>query len=209
MKDSGIPWIGLIPEHWEVRRLATAYVENRSTNTDLSNTDAFQFNYGSLVPKSRIYKESEDAEVYSKYTVISPDDIVINGLNLNYDFVSQRVAISKNNGIITSAYVCITPRENINSSYFCYLFKAMDAMKLFHGMGTGIRLTLSYGELKKSLIPVPPIEEQNAMVLYIESKLNKIDNFISSLQSEIDQLKEYKQRLISDVVTGQIDVSTD
>lgn len=93
MKDSGIPWIGMIPEHWEVKRLAISFDENREYNSTLERTNAFQFNYGSLVLKNRDYKESEDAPVYAKYTLINPNDIVINGLNLNYDFVSQRVAL--------------------------------------------------------------------------------------------------------------------
>lgn len=207
MKDSGIPWIGMIPEYWEIRRWGNAFIENKDINTNLENTDAFQFNYGSLVRKKRTYKAEEDAETYSKYMVLKPKDIVINGLNLNYDFVSQRVAISAENGIITSAYISMHPRKNVNAQYFCFLFKTMDAKKLFHGMGTGIRLTLSFAELKKQYIPIPPIEEQQAIVDYIEAKLSKIDSCMADLQAEIDYLKEFKQRLISDVVTGQICVA--
>ena len=207
MKDSGIPWIGEIPEHWEVKRWGNAFKENKNINSNLENTIAFQFNYGSLIKKKREYKEEEDAETYAKYTIIKPKDIVINGLNLNYDFVSQRVAISEEDGIITSAYISMHPRDNVNAQYFCYLFKTMDAMKLFHGMGTGIRLTLSFAELKKQYIPIPPLSEQQAIVAYIDSKLQKIDQYMTDLQREIDYLKEFKQRLISDAVTGQLCVT--
>lgn len=204
MKDLGIPWIGEIPEHWEVKRWGNAFKENKDINSNLENTTAFQFNYGSLVKKKREYKEEEDAETYAKYTILKPKDIVINGLNLNYDFVSQRVAISDDNGIITSAYISMHPRNNVEAQYFCYLFKTMDAMKLFHGMGTGIRLTLSFAELKKQYIPIPPLSEQQAIVAYIDEKLQKIDQYMTDLQREIDYLKEFKQRLISDAVTGQL-----
>ena len=204
MKDSGIPWIGEIPEHWEVKRWGNAFKENKDINSNLENTTAFQFNYGSLVKKKREYKEEEDAETYAKYTILKPKDIVINGHNLNYDFVSQRVAISDDNGIITSAYISMHPRNNVEAQYFCYLFKTMDAMKLFHGMGTGIRLTLSFAELKKQYIPIPPLSEQQAIVAYIDEKLQKIDQYMTDLQREIDYLKEFKQRLISDAVTGQL-----
>ena len=129
-----------------------------------------------------------------------------NGLNLNYDFVSQRVAIVPENGIITSAYVVLRPFETTYAPYYCYLFKAMDSMKLFHAMGTGIRLTLSFDELKKQIIPIPPVEEQKAIVDYIEKRSNRIDLLIDNLKKEIDNLQEYKLRLISDVVTGQVDV---
>ena len=83
----------------------------------------------------------------------------------------------------------------------------MDNMKLFHGMGTGIRLTLSFDEMKKQVVVVPPQDEQQAIVAYIKEKCEKIDKLASELQSEIDYLKEYKQRLIADCVTGQVNVS--
>ena len=80
-------------------------------------------------------------------------------------------------------------------------------MKLFHGMGTGIRLTLSFKELKKQLLPIPPLSEQREIVSYISSRVEKIDTLVGKLREEIEHIKEYKQRLISDVVTGQIKVS--
>ena len=183
-KDSGVQWIGEIPEHWEVKRLGASFTEDRQTNSALLNTDAFQFNYGTLVRKKREYKPEEYAEVYSKYTLLKPDDIVINGLNLNYDFVSQRVAIAKEEGIITSAYLVMRPRPNAYADYFCFLFKTMDAHKLFHGMGTGIRLTLSFSEVKRQDIPVPPFPEQHAIVDYLKDKIHKIDKYVAERERE-------------------------
>lgn len=206
MKDSGISWIGEIPEHWECKRIGSTYIENKHINSDLGCNEAYKFNYGSLVRKDEDVKLEEVADVYSKYTVISKNDIIINGLNLNYDFVTQRVAIVEQKGIITSAYVTITPREEVNSEYFSYLFKSMDAKKLFNGMGTGIRLTLGFGELKKQQIPIPPKDEQDLIVKNIKAKTSKIEEYITTLKSEIAQMQEYKQRLISDVVTGKVDV---
>jgi restriction endonuclease S subunit len=85
----------------------------------------------------------------------------------------------------------------------------MDNMKLFHGMGTGIRLKLSFDEMKKQVVVVPPQDEQQAIVAYIEEMCEKIDKLASELQSEIDYLKEYKQRLIADCVTGQVNVQNE
>ena len=206
MKDSGISWIGEIPEHWETKRVASFFTGKVETNLDFFYKHAFKFYYGTLVPKNEVGDEDEYRETYVKYSVIHKDDILINGLNLNYDFVSQRVAIAPSDGIITSAYIVVRPRNGTNALYYNYLFKAMDSMKLFHGMGTGIRLTLSYDELKKQVIVVPPADEQRAIVSYIEEKCQKIDSLTTELQAEIDHLKEYKQRLIADVVTGQVNV---
>ena len=209
MKDSGIPWIGQIPAHWDIKRLGTRFHSRTEVNSDLEFLKAFKFNYGAIVPKDEVGFSEEYADTYVKYTKVTTNDIMINGLNLNYDFVSQRVAIVPAPGIITSAYLVLRPYPYTYSPYFCYLFKAMDSMKLFHGMGTGIRLTLSFRELKKQLIPIPPEKEQKEIVAFIEEKLSKIDTLIDSLNAEIERLKEYKQRLISDVVTGQINVQNE
>lgn len=74
-------------------------------------------------------------------------------------------------------------------------------------MGNGLRQSLNWAELKKLKCILPPYPEQQAIVDYIESRLSKIDSYIADLQAEIDYLKEFKQRLISDVVTGQIRVA--
>ena len=206
MKDSGIGWIGEIPEHWEVKRLASAFVENREQNAVLSYTNAYKFNYGSIVPKENEGKIAELSDIYKKYTVIHPGDIILNGLNLNYDFVSQRVAMSYDTGIITSAYLSITPRGGKMPSYHLHLLKTMDAKKLFHGIGTGIRLTMGYDELKKQMLLFPPIDEQQEIVEYIDYKTTQIDKMIVELTYKVECLKQYKQRLIADVVTGKINV---
>ena len=209
MKDSGISWIGMIPEHWETKRIASLFTGKVNANSDFRYKHAFKFNYGTLVPKNEVGDAEEYRDVYVKYSVLQEGDILINGLNLNYDFISQRVAIAPSDGIITSAYVVARPRAGTNAHYYTYLFKTMDSMKLFHGMGTGIRLTLSFDELKKQLVIVPPQDEQRAIVAYIDEKCQKIDTLMTELQAEIDYMKEYKQRLIADCVTGQVNVQNE
>lgn len=206
MKDSGIPWVGEIPAHWEVKRLGSHFHNRIAANSEYTYTHAYKFNYGSLVPKNEIGDVSDLKDTYIKYSVLYKNDIVINGLNLNYDFVSQRVAIAQDEGIITSAYIVMRPFDSTYSPYFVQLFKAMDSQKLFHGMGTGIRLTLSFNELKSQMLPIPPLDEQKSIVEYIERKTRSIDDLIANLKAEIDFLTEYKQRLIADVVTGQIKI---
>ena len=209
MKDSGVKWIGEIPGHWDLKRTAMLFSENRKKNINYEFDHALKFNYGKLVSKNEIGDVSSLKETYMAYTIINKNDIAINCLNLNYDFVSQRVAISPQKGIITSAYLIITPRQGVEAMYYNYLFKAMDSKKLFHGMGTGIRLTLSFSELKKQQIPIPPLYEQQEIVTYIEAKVANINQLCQAERSQIEKLKEYKQRLISDVVTGKVKVTND
>jgi len=205
-RPTGIPWIPEVPEHWEVRRLGLFFSENKTANSNMQCTEAYKFNYGTLVRKDEGVDPSELVETYSKYTVLKPKDIVINGLNLNYDFITMRVAQAVSTGIITSAYVVLSPRAQVYDPYFCYLFRAMDSIKLFHGMGSGIRLTLSYKDLKYQPLPLPPLSEQRAIVAYIEKKTAAIDRMINACREQMELMKAYKQRLISDAVTGRIRV---
>ena len=164
-----------------------------------------QFNYGTIVDKNECFDTEETKEIYSNYSLINKGDIVINGLNLNYDFVSQRVAISPKNGIITSAYVVISPKVEINTYFYCYLFKNMDNMKIFHGMGTGVRKTLSYKELRNHDVLLPPLSEQDAIVRYLDTATSEIDKAIAMQQKMIDLLNERKQIIIQNAVTKGLD----
>lgn len=204
-KDSGVKWLGEIPSHWEVRKIIGSFSENKKKNTNFTFTRAMQFNYGTIVDKNEGFDTTETKSIYCNYALINRGDIVINGLNLNYDFISQRVAISPKDGIITSAYVIVSPRENMNPYYFCYLFKDMDNMKMFHGMGTGVRKTLSFKELRNQLIPIPTLEEQDAIVRYLDAATSKIDKAIAMQQKMIDLLNERKQITIQNAVTKGLD----
>ena len=206
-KQSGVNWLGEIPEHWEVKRLGLFFTENKTINSCMQCTEAYKFNYGTLIRKDENIAPTELKDTYNKYTILRPRDIVINGLNLNYDFVSQRVALATTAGIITSAYIVLSPRTKVNELFFYYLFKSMDGMKLFHGMGTGIRLTLSFKDLRYQLLPIPPLSEQRAIVSYIEAQTANIDKLIDAYQQQVERIKEYKQRLISDAVTGKMNVT--
>lgn len=200
-KDSGIQWLGQIPEHWDEKRLASLFTDDVVANSDFAYKHAYKFYYGTLVPKDEVGNEDEYIETYVKYSVLKKNDIVLNGLNLNYDFVSQRVAIAPADGIITSAYLVARPRKTTFADYYLYVLKTMDNKKMFHGMGTGIRLTLSFAELKKQMLPFPPLPEQEKIVEYIDSKTNKIDAYVAERERELQALTELKQSKIAEVVT--------
>ena len=200
-KDSGVQWLGEIPSHWEMKRWRFLMLENTTKNSNCKERLQLQFRYGDIVRKANQSEESDVLDTISKYTVVEPDDIMINGLNLNYDFVSQRVAQVQERGVITSAYISLRPTKIANSRYFTYFLKSMDAKKMFHGMGTGIRLTLSYNELKNQFIPCPSPEEQSAIATYLDAATAKIDAAIAQQQKMIDLLNERKQIIINRAVT--------
>lgn len=202
-KDSGIEWLGQIPTHWELTRISSVLTEVKDLNTSLRFSHPSQFKFGDIILKPDV--NIEDVSSLSKCIIFRKDDILINGLNLNYDFVTQRIARANYTGIITSAYIAVRVRNNLSSKYVTYLFKALDSRKVFNGLGTGIRLTLTYKELKKYYILLPPQEEQRQIVAYLDYKSNKIDERICQRERELQTLSELKQAEIAAVVTRGLD----
>lgn len=202
-KDSGIEWLGQIPTHWELTRISSVLTEVKDLNTSLRFSHPSQFKFGDIILKPDV--NIEDVSSLSKCIIFRKDDILINGLNLNYDFVTQRIARANYTGIITSAYIAVRVRNNLSSKYVTYLFKALDSRKVFNGLGTGIRLTLTYKELKKYYILLPPQEEQRQIVAYLDYKSNKINERIYQRERELQTLSELKQAEIAAVVTRGLD----
>lgn len=198
-------WLSGIPEHWETMRATVIFEERVALNKNYVLKNAFKFRFGEIVDKIQFGTTEELRETYEKYTIVDKNDIVVNGLNLNYDFVTQRVGLVQKKGIITSAYISMKPKTYVNPKYSCYSLKSMDNVKMLNGIGTGIRLTLSFGELKKQYFPIPPINEQDQIVKFLDYKTSKINKFIKEKKHEIELLKELKQAEINRVVTKGLD----
>lgn len=186
---------------WASQRWATIMTENSERNTGFSSSNALQFYFGEIIKKKAFELTPELIEIYSKYALVKDNDIIINGLNLNYDFVSQRIGIVMEPGIITSVYLSMRVRSDYSPMFYCYLLKSMDSRKIFHGMGTGIRLTLSYKELRNILLPVPPRDEQDQIVRFLDWKVSEINKLINIKHQEIALLKEQRQRKLSHIIT--------
>ena len=204
MKDSGIPWIGMIPEHWETRKIKFLFKERSEKGFPNEPVLCATQKYG-VIPQS----------MYENRVVVVNKGL--DGLKLvkKGDFViSLRsfqggIEYAHYQGIISAAYTVLMPSKDINLLYVKYLFKSHPFIGLLKTCVTGIRegQNINYDMLRNNCLMLPPASEQQAIVDYIEAKLSKIDSCMADLQAEIDYLKEFKQRLISDVVTGQICVA--
>ncbi len=204
MKDSGIEWIGEIPEGWEIVPVRSCFDEVRTKNTDGQEQNALQFKSGNIISKTNFNASMDDyvADTITNYTVVLPDTVMINGLNLNYDFKSLRVALVKEKGVITSAYLAIFPdRKKISPQYATYLFKGYETKMAFHNMGAGIRKTLGYKEFKNQPLLLPSEKEQNKISVYLDSKCSHIDIMLSKIRSSIEEYKKLKQAVITQAVT--------
>lgn len=211
MKDSGIAWIGQVPEHWTVAPVRSVLKEVTAKNIFGKETTALQFRYGTIVEKDN-FDATEDeyvARTIRNYTLIYPGVLVLNGLNLNYDFVTKRVALSRLKGAITSAYMTITPIDThvLMPEFVEYLFKSYDAKMAFHGMGEGVRKILNFNELKRQPIIYPTYTEQKRIVQVLDKKCAEIDTLSNSIQKQIDSLEQYKRAVITETVTKGLNPS--
>lgn len=205
MKDSGIAWIGEIPDGWKVKPIRNVFIENNAKNIHLNEKTALQFRYGDIVKKENFDADADlyVSETIRNYNIVSPGMLMVNGLNLNYDFVTQRVAMVKEQGVITSAYLSLKPIGNhvVFSKYFNYLLKTYDTCKAFHNMGGGVRKILSYNELKKNNIVVPNFKEQKGIADFLDEKCGEIDIIKQDIQCQIETLEQYKRSTITEAVT--------
>lgn len=207
MKDSGIPWIGMIPEHWEVKRL-------RHFIKFVSVKGHGEMPLLSVTREQGVIERNVESKEENHNFI--PDDLSGYKLVRKGQFVINKMkswqgsyGVSYYEGIVSPAYyVCDLTFPC--KKFFSMAIRSKAYIPFFTQYSKGIRVDqwdLSPIGLKSIPFIVPPIEEQQAIVDYIEAKLSKIDSCMADLQAEIDYLKEFKQRLISDVVTGQICVA--
>lgn len=201
MKDSGISWIGEIPEHWEVKKIGSLFVERREKVSD-KEYPALSVSKQGVTPQLDTAVKTDNGDNRKK---VCKNDFVVNSRSDR----KGSCGVSPYTGSVSLINIVLSPRENIEAQYFHHLFRSNNYIEEYYRIGRGIVAdlwTTRYSEMRNIFVPLPPINEQQAIVAYIEEKCEKIDKLASELQSGIDYLKEYKQRLIADCVTGQVNV---
>lgn len=202
MKDSGIPWVGMIPADWKVLPAGGVFTEVKEKNHNNQYSNPFSFRYGEIVDKKIGDIDESMEETLSAYRVVSPNTIMLNGLNLNYDFITQRVAIVQKKGIITSAYLAVKPDETrVVPRFMLYLLKSYDFRQVLHGIGSGIRKTLKYQDFKDLKIITPDMETQKQVVDYLDAECAKIDSIIAEAKAGIEEYRLWKESTIQEAVT--------
>lgn len=198
-KDSGEYWMGLIPNHWEIKKLKHVFQEKKKvTNPQLP---CGSISYGKVV-----YKDDEKIPESTKasYQEVLSGEFLINPLNLNYDLVSLRIGLSQINVVVSSGYIVLKETIKLDKSYFNYLLHRFDVayMKL---LGSGVRQTINFNHISNSQLAFPPLPEQTAIAKFLDDKTAKIDRAIAQKEKMIALLKERKQIIIQNAVTKGLD----
>lgn len=203
MKESKTPFFGSVPEHWEERKMKYCFKERSEKNHPDEPILCATQSQG-VIPQSmyqnRVVVVNKGFEGL-KFVKVGDFVISLRSFEGGIEYAYYQ-------GIISAAYTILTPINENNAEYFKLLFKCYPFIQLLQTCVTGIRegQNINYQVLGRQFIPVPPIDEQRAIVAHIENKCAKVNTLITELEAEIDYLKEYKQRLIADCVTGQMNI---
>lgn len=203
-KDSGVKWLGQIPQHWEVRTLSQLSKEHYISNKEVHHQNLLSLSYGRIVQKNINTTSGLLPASYDTYQIIEDGNIVLRLTDLQNDQKSLRVGLCTQEGIITSAYLAIAPREYVIPHYLYLALHTMDLFKMFYSMGNGIRQNLSWKELRKSSLPLPPLSEQLSIVSYLDGKVSAMDRLVLLTQQKVEYLKALKQAIIQEAVTTGI-----
>lgn len=204
MKDTGIKWIGKIPNTWETRKVKQCFYISKEKAHDTNPTILSLARTGVKI-RDISNNEGQLAASYDNYNPVQPGDLLLNPMDL---YSGANCNMSEISGVISPAYVNLRKTVELNSKYFDYYFKVQYwTMAMFaHGKGVSFdnRWTMNAETLLNYFLPYPSLDIQNKIVSYLKSKTTEIEILIDIENQQIEKLKNYKQAVISDKVINGI-----
>lgn len=208
MKDSDIDWIGEIPAHWEIKKIKFLF-EIVKRLYFAEDRNILSITQKGLKIRDTSSNDGQLAQSYEGYQLVNVNDFAMNSMDLLTGFVD----CSKFEGVTSPDYRVFRfhPTKIQNYQYYKYLFQLCYHNKVFYGYGQGVsnlgRWRLQTDVFKNFFILMPPIEEQNEIASYIDKKTQEINNVIETTKNQVEKLKEYRQSIISEAVTGKIKIA--
>lgn len=216
MKDSGVKWIGEIPEDWELKPFKYILNEREEKNNPVVSEERLSLSIGLGVT---LYSEKTTnldrfKEEFDQYKLAYEGDLVMNSMNM----IVGASGVSKYFGCVSPAYYVFfdNQKDHITSKYCGYLFRSKKMLRVLFSMGKGIyaivrgddrvntcRLKVPKIDLRSMYLPFPTIEDQYSIVEYLDGKSLEIDKLISLKEKKIEKLNTYKKSLIYEYVTGK------
>jgi type I restriction enzyme, S subunit len=206
-KESGLPWLGRVPGHWETRPAFGAFVPNHERNHGMKERAVLSLSYGRIVikPAEKLY--GLVPESFETYQIVNPGDIVLRTTDLQNDHTSLRVGMVRDRGIITSAYLALRVNAGVSPDFGFQFLNVWDTSKAIYGYGSGLRQNLDFSHFKRMPVPVPPPEEQAAIVRFLDWANGRLERAIRAKRKVIALLNEQKQAIIHRAVTRGLDPS--
>jgi type I restriction enzyme, S subunit len=206
VKPSGIPWLGDIPQHWKVEKTKNVF-RLRTQKSGLAHGKELLsiYTHIGVRPRRDLEQKGNKASTTDNYWTVEKGDLIVNKL------LAWMGAVGSSNyeGVTSPAYDVLMPIRPLSSDYYHHLFRTKLYLSLFKQRSRGImdmRLRLYFDQLGQIAVPFPPVDEQAAIVAFHVEATADLTAAISRLEREIGLLREYRTRLIADVVTGKLDV---
>ncbi len=215
LKDSGVEWIGEIPEHWEVKKLfgLCNFIRGNSTFSKdelLCNGDYVALQYGKTYKVDEInddYSFYVNEEFYKETQIVKYDDTILISTSETIEDLGHSAYYKRNDiGLIGGEQILLNPNNKKINGHYLYFYSKLFSKEL-RKYATGIKVyRFNVNNLKTIYTAIPPLSEQKQIVEFIETATTKIATAISLKEQEIEKLKEYKMSLIDGVVTGKVRV---
>lgn len=205
MKDSGIEWIGAIPQDWKTDRLQWHLKEINVSNNPIQTKNILSLTIeAGVIPYAEKGNQGNKAkEDYSQYKIALPDTLVINSMNV----IIGAVGISQYFGCVSPVYYVFEPIEGTDLRYIYYLFTNTGFQKEMRKYAKGIleiRLRISSNDMLKRIVPSPPFKEQQRIADYLDKMCAEIDAVLEQTRASIEEYKKLKQAVITQAVTKGI-----
>lgn len=205
-KETGVSWVKSIPAHWEERSLIQVAEEQQIKNTGMVEDNLLSLSYGKIINKDINTTDGLLPDSFEGYQIINSGNIVLRLTDLQNDHRSLRTGLATQRGIITSAYTCLKARDNVLPEYLQLQLHVADLCKVFYGMGGGVRQSIGFKDIRRLIVAIPSLDEQKSILSVVSGFEGPINSVIAKYQEIILSLEELKTKLVSDVVTGKIDV---
>ena len=206
IKDSGVEWIGKVPEHWGVSAITN--ITNTVSTKNHPNEELLSVyrDYGVIIKSSRDDNHNKAGQNLSNYKLVEPGFLVINKMKA----WQGSLGVSEFRGIVSPAYItCKTDKKIVERSYLHHLLRCRNYINEYNRLSYGVRVDqwdMRYDDFKYVPVLLPPMDEQKAIADYLDTNTAHIDRIVTTINTQIEKLKELRKTLINDVVTGKIKV---
>lgn len=206
MKNSGVEWIGKIPEDWEVKPVKRYFSHvKRIVGNDVDKYERLSLTMQGVLKRSKDDADGLQPEKFNGYQILKQNELVFKLIDLE-NINTSRVGLSPFTGLVSPAYIILSNNKKDNTFYY-YWFLNMYYQEIFNKLGDGgVRSALN----AKDVLSLPMVylnnETQQRIASYLDKKCSKIEETIQNQQQVIEKLKAYKQSLITEAVTGKVKI---
>lgn len=199
-KDSGVEWLGEVPKHWNIAQTKRCFRRLKQVNTGMICDNRLALTMNGVVPRDIDDLDGLQSSDYEGYQIFEAGDLAFKLIDLQ-NIKTSRVGLTPERGIMSPAYIRLSPTHGCNVRYAYWYFMALYWNQVFNNLGGGVRQTIGPEELITLPLPIPTQSEQASIVAFVDRETTKIDTLVQEQQRLIELLKEKRQAVMSHAVT--------